>query len=132
MDYVGGYALALDMTDRGLQSKLKSKGLPWSLAKGFDTSCPISKFISTDEIADPTNVQLKLTVNGDVRQDGNTRDMIFTIPFLISWISERFKLESGDVILTGTPSGVGPVKAGDLVEASLVGVTKMEFKVEKN
>ncbi|KAL7754212.1 Acylpyruvase fahd1, mitochondrial [Sorochytrium milnesiophthora] len=119
MSVVGGYALALDMTARNLQDAAKKAGLPWSAAKGFDTFTPISDFIEAKRIADPHNVDLWLTVNGNVKQDGNTRNMIFDIPSLIAHVSGIMKLEVGDVILTGTPKGVGAVKAGDVVEAGL-------------
>lgn len=130
LSYIGGYTLALDMTDRIAQGKAKKAGLPWSVAKGFDTACPVSAFIPKEKIADPQNVDLWLKVNGDVRQKANTSEMIFTIPFLISWISEHFTLEPGDLILTGTPSGVGPVKAGDRIECGLGDIVTMSFSVE--
>lgn len=119
MSHVAGYVLALDMTARNVQDELKKKGHPWLLAKGFDTSCPISDFIPKEKVSDVANLNLKLTVNGAVKQNGNTSDMIFTIPYLIAYISKYFKLEHGDLILTGTPSGVSPVKNGDVIEASL-------------
>lgn len=130
MDYVGGYALALDMTDRAAQNRAKTAGLPWSHAKGFDTACPISPFITKDKIPDPQNVDLWLKVNGTVRQKANTKDMIFKIPFLISWISHHFTLEPGDLILTGTPPGVGPVKAGDTIQCGLGNLVTMSFPVQ--
>ncbi|KAK2147735.1 hypothetical protein NP493_3385g00006 [Ridgeia piscesae] len=107
LSHIGGYVLALDMTDRILQMKLKSTGLPWALAKGFDTSCPVSDFIVKDKIPDPQEVDLWLKVNGKMRQEGNTKNMIFSIAFLVSWLSRHFTLERGDVILTGTPFGWG-------------------------
>ena len=129
LSHIGGYVLALDMTDRVLQMKLKSTGLPWVLAKGFDTSCPVSDFIVKDKIPDPQAVDLWLKVNGKMRQEGNTKNMIFSIAFLVSWLSRHFTLERGDVILTGTPSGVGPVKVGDVIECGLGTVAKMSFPV---
>lgn len=131
LDHIGGYILALDMTDRVAQQKAKKAGLPWSIAKGFDTSCPVSEFIPKDKIADPQNVDLWLKVNGEMRQTGNTKDMIFPIPFLVNWISHRFTLDVGDVILTGTPSGVGPVKDGDVIDCGLGDLAKMTFNVKK-
>lgn len=107
-------------------------GLPWSIAKGFDTSCPVSDFIPLDNIPDPQNIDLWLKVNGQMRQNGNTKDMIFKIPFLLSWISFRFTLEPGDLILTGTPEGVGAVKLGDQIECGLGKLVKMTFNVEKH
>lgn len=130
MNHVGGYILALDMTDRGKQAALKKKGLPWAIAKGFDTSCPVSDFIPKEKIPDPQNVPLWLKVNGEMKQNGNTKDMIFTIPNLVSWISQHFTLEPGDVVLTGTPSGVGPVKAGDVIDCGLADIISMKYKVE--
>ena len=119
MDHVSGYVLALDMTCRHIQDQLKKQGHPWLLAKGFDTSCPISDFISKSQVPDENNLSLKLTVNGQIKQNGNTRDMIFDIPFLINYISQYFRLEQGDLILTGTPAGVSAVKHGDVIEAEL-------------
>ncbi|KAL4231605.1 Acylpyruvase fahd1 [Mactra antiquata] len=130
MNYVGGYVLALDMTARDFQDEAKKKGQPWSLAKGFDTSCPVSNFIDKDTLSDPSNVRLWLKVNNAIKQDGSTSDMIFSIPYLISYISKYFKLEEGDVILTGTPEGVGPVSNGDVIEAGLGDIISMKFTVE--
>lgn len=104
--------------------------MPWTLAKGFDTSCPIGDLISTDKLQQPDNVQLWLKVNGQTKQDGNTKDMIFSIPYLISYISKYFTLEEGDVILTGTPSGVGPVDKGDIIDAGISDITSFKFQVE--
>ncbi len=105
-------------------------GLPWSIAKGFDTSCPVGCFIPKDKIPDPQNTELWLKVNGVVKQQGNTSDMIFSVPYLISLISEHFSLEPGDLVLTGTPEGVGPVKSGDVIECGIPNVTEMSFNVK--
>lgn len=99
------------------------------MAKGFDTSCPVSELIEKDKITDPANVHLKCWVNGDLRQHGHTKDMIFSVPKLISFISNYFSLNEGDLILTGTPAGVGPVKEGDVIRGEMTGVTTMEFSV---
>lgn len=112
------------------QDEAKKKGHPWTLAKGFDTSCPIGDLISKDKLPNPENVQLWLKVNGQTKQDGNTKDMIFNIPFLISYISKYFTLEEGDVILTGTPSGVGPVDKGDVIDAGIGEISSFRFQVE--
>lgn len=112
------------------QDEAKKKGHPWTLAKGFDTSCPIGDLISKDKLPNPENVQLWLKVNGQTKQDGNTKDMIFDIPFLISYISKYFTLEEGDVILTGTPSGVGPVDKGDVIDAGIGEISSFRFQVE--
>ena len=105
-------------------------GLPWSVAKGFDTSCPVSAFIPKEKIPDAQTIELWLKVNSIMKQKGNTKDMIFAIPYLISWISERFTLESGDLVLTGTPDGVGPVKTGNTIHCGITDVTEMTFSVK--
>eukprot|EP01136_Pigoraptor_vietnamica_P009027 Opistho-1_new@45107 len=128
MDYVAGYALALDMTDRIAQDALKSKGLPWTLAKGLDTFCPISDFIEKGRI-DHTNCHLWLKIDGVTKQDGNTRDMLFPIPMLIQAVSRHMTLEPGDLLLTGTPAGVGPVKPGETITAGIGDIIKMSFPV---
>ncbi|KAJ7766638.1 hypothetical protein B0H16DRAFT_1661323 [Mycena metata] len=117
--HVAGYALAVDMTARNLQDQVKKRGLPWSAAKGFDTFTPISSFIPKDQVADPYNLGLSLKINGAFKQNGTTADMIFKIPRLIEHISSIMTLEEGDLVLTGTPSGVGAVAPGDKVECSL-------------
>jgi len=130
MEYVGGYTLALDMTARDLQDEAKKKGHPWTLAKGFDGACPIGTFIPKESVKDPHDLDLWLKVNGQLRQNGNTKDMHFTINTLLEYISGYFTLEPGDLILTGTPAGVGPVRSGDVIEAGIEGVTKFTFKVQ--
>ncbi|XP_014668546.1 PREDICTED: acylpyruvase FAHD1, mitochondrial-like [Priapulus caudatus] len=130
MNHVGGYVLALDMTARDLQAKAKKKGHPWLIAKGFDTSCPVSEFIPLKMIPDPNSVQLWLKVNGATRQDGTTADMIFGIAELLSYISTYFTLEEGDLVLTGTPSGVGEVVEGDVITCGLGNLAEMSFSVE--
>ncbi|KAL8486198.1 hypothetical protein ACS0TY_022573 [Phlomoides rotata] len=129
MDYVGGYGVALDMTAREIQATAKSAGLPWSVAKGQDTFTPISSIIPKSMLPDPHNVELWLKVDGEIRQKGSTSDMIFKIPFLISHISSIFTLLEGDVILTGTPKGVGPVKVGQKIEAGITGLLDIHFDV---
>ncbi|CAF0801846.1 unnamed protein product [Didymodactylos carnosus] len=116
---VGGYVLALDMTARKIQDELKKQAHPWLLAKGFDCSCPIGEFIPKENLSKVDNINLWLKVNGQMKQNGNTKDMIFSVGNLISYISKYITLEYGDLILTGTPSGVGPVKRGDQIEAGL-------------
>ncbi|KAF9520017.1 hypothetical protein BS47DRAFT_1455801 [Hydnum rufescens UP504] len=117
--HVLGYALAIDMTARNIQDKVKKAGLPWSAAKGFDTFTPISSFIPKSAIPDAHNVNLWLKVNGAFRQNGNTSDMLFQIPRLIEHVSSIMALEEGDLILTGTPSGVGPILEGDKITAGI-------------
>lgn len=128
MDYVGGYCLALDMTARDFQNEAKKKGSPWTMAKMFDTSLPVSAFIPASSIPDPHDVKLWCKVNGEMRQDGNTKDMIFNVPTLISFISQYFTLEEGDMVLTGTPSGVGKVEEGDTITGAIPGVIEISFQ----
>lgn len=161
MEHVAGYTLALDMTARDLQDEAKSKGLPWTEAKGHDTFCPVSDFIEKNKIPDPHNIELWLKVDDQVKQKGNTKDMIFKwvavvsrsnlilgwssgsacslvirdinshyrLPEMISYISHVMTLEPGDLILTGTPSGVGPVPAGSVITCGITGVIDMKFPV---
>ncbi|KAM6299095.1 oxaloacetate tautomerase FAHD1, mitochondrial [Aegotheles albertisi] len=129
MEHVAGYALCLDMTARDTQEECKKKGLPWTLAKGFGSSCPVSDFVPKEKIPDPHKLKIWLKVNGELRQEGETSMMIFSIPYLISYISEIFTLEEGDLILTGSPQGVGSVEAGDEIEAGISGVLSMRFTV---
>ncbi|KAJ6430874.1 hypothetical protein OIU84_018389 [Salix udensis] len=131
MDYVGGYALALDMTAREIQATAKSAGLPWTVAKGQDTFTPISSVLSKSNVPDPDNLELWLKVDGEIRQKGSTKDMIFKIPFLVSHISSIMTLFEGDVILTGTPQGVGPVKIGQKITAGITDLIDVHFNVEK-
>ncbi|KAF9153349.1 hypothetical protein BGX20_004946 [Mortierella sp. AD010] len=118
-EHIAGYTLALDMTARNLQQIAKTQGLPWSTAKGYDTFTPIGELISKDQIPDTNNVDLSLKIDGVTKQNGNTRDMIFKIPNLIEYVSSIMKLQEGDVILTGTPAGVGPVLPGETVTCEL-------------
>lgn len=131
MDHVGGYALALDMTAREIQSSAKSAGLPWTIAKGQDTFTPISSILPRSAVPDPHDLELWLKVDGEIRQKGSTKDMIFTIPYLISHISSIMTLLEGDVILTGTPKGVGPVKAGQKITAGITGLLDVHFDIKK-
>ena len=130
LGYVSGYAVALDLTLRDVQGVQKEKGLPWEIAKAFDTSCPLSDFVPTSQVDNPQELQLKLTVSGEVRQNGNTRDMIRSIAELIAATSAYFTLEEGDVLLTGTPSGVGRIVSGDRLEASIEQVGMLSVSVE--
>ena len=117
------------MTARDIQRIHQAKKWPWFLSKGFDTSCPISEFVPKSLVKDCSNLNLKLTVNGDVKQNGNTKDMIYKIPRIISYISEFIRLEHGDLILTGTPGGVSQVVHGDVIEAFLDDLVSIKFPV---
>lgn len=115
-DYVAGFTCANDVTARDLQKK----DVQFTRGKGFDTFCPLGPCLETD--LDPSKLRLVTRVNGEVRQDGTTADMIFDCAFLIEFISSIMTLEPGDVILTGTPSGVGPLQGGDVVEVEIEGI----------
>lgn len=126
---VAGYGVAIDMTLRDAQDILKKKGLPWDIAKGFDTSCPLSDFVPAGRVADPQNLVIKLSVNGEERQNGSTSLMMNSVARIISYLSGIFTLEEGDVILTGTPAGVGRVVSGDRMEALVEGVGSVSVMV---
>ncbi|VEB97999.1 2-keto-4-pentenoate hydratase/2-oxohepta-3-ene-1,7-dioic acid hydratase (catechol pathway) [Cedecea lapagei] len=116
---IAGYGIALDLTLRELQAKMKKAGQPWEKAKSFDDSCPLSGFVSAADFSgDPQNTALELKINGEIRQQGSTADMIHKIVPLIAYMSRFFTLRPGDVILTGTPEGVGPLNSGDKLELS--------------
>lgn len=119
MDAIEGYAMSIDMTARNTQDEAKKKGLPWSIAKGFDTFLPISNYIPKNKISDPHNVELWLSVNDEARQRDSTNLMMFRIPRQLADISQCMTLEKGDIVLTGTPKGVGSVVVGDVMKAGL-------------
>jgi acylpyruvate hydrolase len=129
LEYVAGYGVAIDLTLRDVQAEQKKKGLPWEIAKGFDTACPLSAFVPADAVGNPQDLRIRLSVNGQPRQDGSTALMIHTIPAVISSMSAIFTLEPGDVILTGTPAGVGPLKSGDEVVAEISRVGSLRVTV---
>lgn len=121
---IAGYGVALDLTLRDIQGKMKKAGQPWEKAKGFDNSCPLSGFIPVAEFdGDPQDTMLDLTVNGETRQHGSTANMIHPIVPLIAYMSRFFTLKAGDVVLTGTPAGVGPLSSGDELAISFHGQT---------
>ncbi|MCB1776697.1 MAG: fumarylacetoacetate hydrolase family protein [Candidatus Competibacteraceae bacterium] len=116
---IAGYGVALDLTLRDLQNELKKKGHPWETAKAFDGSCPLSPFLQPDALPHPQAADLRLRVNGEIRQQGNTQQMMVGIFELIAYISTHFTLQPGDVVLTGTPAGVGPLASGDVLVLNL-------------
>lgn len=130
-NHVDGYALGLDMTARDLQSDAKRNGLPWSVAKGFDTFAPLGPLVKAHDVGDPQNLEFELRVNGEVRQKARTSDMIFSVAFLISYCSRIFTLLPGDLIFTGTPEGVGPVRDGDLLEATGAKLPGLRVKTKR-
>ena len=131
LDYVEGYAVGLDMTARDIQAQAKKKGHPWSVAKGFDTFAPLGDFVPKSKVHNPQNLEIKLSVNGDIRQVGHTGDMHFAVHDLIAYCSTIFTLLPGDLIYTGTPEGVGPVFNGDKMEASIEGMPLLSVTVRR-
>lgn len=131
LNHIDGYALGLDMTARDLQSEAKKKGLPWTVAKGFDTFAPLGPFVKAHDIHDPQDLHLELLVNDEVRQKAHTADMIFSVADLVSYCSTIFTLLPGDLIYTGTPEGVGPVVAGDQLVARCSKIPDLRAKVAR-
>ncbi|MED5609812.1 2-keto-4-pentenoate hydratase/2-oxohepta-3-ene-1,7-dioic acid hydratase (catechol pathway) [Pseudomonas delhiensis] len=129
LDAISGYAPALDLTLRDVQAKLKEKGLPWELAKSFDGAFVLAPFVSADRFPDPTDIGIRLSIDGEVRQDGNSRDMLNPIVPLIQHICGHFSLQPGDVVSTGTPVGVGPLKRGSALVLELPGASRFESRV---
>jgi fumarylpyruvate hydrolase len=129
LDHVYGYGLALDMTRRDLQGEAKKLGRPWEIGKAFERSAPVGEIHRVSEIGHPASGRIELKINGEVRQEGDLNQMIWKVPEMISYLSEYFELAPGDVVLSGTPSGVGPVRKGDRMEASIEGVGTMTVTV---
>ena len=127
---IAGVGVGLDLTLRDLQDNLKSKGHPWEKSKAFDGACPLSAFVAPEQVADLQNVQIRLEVNGEVRQNGNSSLMLNKVLPLISYISEFFTLEPGDVVMTGTPAGVGPIEIGDALKVELEGIVSVSSFVK--
>jgi fumarylpyruvate hydrolase len=129
LDHVYGYAVGLDMTRRDLQGEAKKLGRPWDTGKAFDHSAPCSAIVPAAKIGHPAKGRISLKVNGEIRQDGDLSQLIWNIPDTIAYLSTLFALAPGDLIYSGTPAGVGPVKKGDTLEGSVEGVGTIKFKV---
>jgi 2-keto-4-pentenoate hydratase/2-oxohepta-3-ene-1,7-dioic acid hydratase in catechol pathway len=127
--YYDEIGLGIDFTARDLQTKLKSKGLPWDLAKGFNGSAPISDFVSKEKY-NLKSLNFSLEVNGALKQQGNTSMMLFDFDFIVSFVSRYFTLKKGDLIFTGTPEGVGPVKIGDKLKGMIEGEEFFHFEIK--
>jgi len=128
-DCVFGYGVALDMTRRDLQSACKQAGRPWEVGKAFEHSAPASALATVTDIGHATAGAITLTVNGEMRQRGDLSQMIWQAPEIIAYLSTLFTLAPGDVILTGTPAGVGPVRRGDRLQSRIAGVGELRCKV---
>lgn len=129
LDAISGFAPALDLTLRDKQAELKAKGLPWEVAKSFDGAAVIAPFVSNATFADLADIPVRLTINGEVRQDGNSSLMLNPIVPMIQYMAGCFSLQAGDVILTGTPAGVGPLNVGDELVLELPGASRFESSV---
>ncbi|GAB3920050.1 fumarylacetoacetate hydrolase family protein [Mucilaginibacter myungsuensis] len=128
--YFDEIGLGIDFTARDIQSRHKEKGLPWELAKGFDGSAPISEFVPKANFADLYDINIKLDINGQTRQDGNTKDLLFSFERLIAFVSKYITLKKGDLIFTGTPAGVSKVAIGDHLEGYLQGEKMLDFWIK--
>lgn len=129
--YYDSIGIGIDFTARDLQQKAKEKGLPWDIAKGFNGSAPVSdRFLPVTDIKDPGNINFSLKINGELRQQGNTSLMLFGFDYIISYLSKFFTLRTGDLIFTGTPKGVGPVKVGDILSAYIEDEKLLEFEIK--
>ncbi len=126
---VFGYGVSLDMTRRDLQGQMKKLGRPWEIGKAFENSAPCSELIPAEDIGHPSQGAVWLKINGEIRQEGDLNQMIWKIPEMISYLSELFTLQAGDIILTGTPSGVGPVQRGDRLHGHVEGVGDLNLTV---
>ena len=123
MKHVAGYTIANDVTARDMQKAAKDKCEPWTLSKGMDTFLPIGPYlVPADAVDDPHNLSIELSVGNETRQKSNTSFMLFNIPTIISYVSQYITLMPGDIICTGTPEGVGPIKSGDLVQCKIEGL----------
>jgi 2-keto-4-pentenoate hydratase/2-oxohepta-3-ene-1,7-dioic acid hydratase in catechol pathway len=129
-NYYDEVGLGIDFTARDIQSKHKEKGLPWELAKAFDNSAPISIFQPKSDFEDLYNLNFELKVNGESRQVGHTKDLLFSFEKIISFVSQYITLKKGDLIFTGTPQGVGKINKGDKLEAWLEGKQLLNFDVK--
>jgi len=132
-EFAAGYyqevSLGIDFTARDLQKELKQKGHPWEIAKGFDHSAAVGTFVPLEGL-DSTALKFQLHKNEALVQDGNTHDLIFDFEYLICYVSQFFKLQMGDLLFTGTPAGVGPVKIGDELEGTLEGQKLLQCEIK--
>jgi acylpyruvate hydrolase len=129
-NYFEEVALGVDFTARDIQSRHKEKGLPWELAKAFDSSAPVSAFVPKAQFADLKNINFKLDVNGEARQVGNTSNMLFSFEYIIAFVSKYITLKKGDLIFTGTPQGVAKVNVGDRLKGYLEDEKMLDFYVK--
>ena len=129
MSHVWGYAVGIDLTRRDLQAWAKKGGKPWEVSKGFDHSAPIGTMVRAEGIATPLKGAIELRVNGETRQSADISDMTWDLPHVIAELSKYFELFPGDLIMTGTPAGVGAVVKGDRLEGSITGIGTVECRI---
>lgn len=129
LDHVYGYAVGLDMTRRDLQDECKKAGRPWEIGKAFEHSAPMGEIVPASLIGHPENGAIWLKVNGEIRQQGDLNHMIWKVPEMISYLSGLFELQPGDLIMSGTPSGVGAIVRGDVMEGHVEGIGTLRAKV---
>jgi|SRR5690606_24891690 len=129
--YYDSIGIGIDFTARDLQQKAKEKGLPWDIAKGFNGSAPVSdKFIPVKDFKELKNINFSLQIDGELKQQGNTSLMLFSFDYIISYLSKFFTLRTGDLIYTGTPKGVGPVKIGNVLSAYIENEKLLEVEIK--
>lgn len=131
LNHVAGYAVALDLTLRDLQSRAKKEGGPWALAKGFDGSAPVGAFVPRSTVHDPHDLAIQLEVNGEVKQSARTSSLIHPIEDLLAFVSRFMSLEPGDILLTGTPEGVGPLEDRDRLVARIEGLPELRVEISR-
>ncbi len=129
-NYIAGYGIGIDVTARDIQEIAKKGGKPWAVAKGFRYSAPISDFIPAEEIIDNSSFDLKLWIDGELKQSGNTKDMERTVEQLVSYLSKVFSLRKGDLVFTGTPEGVGKINSGNVITVKLNNEISLNIKVK--
>lgn len=129
LEHIWGYGVGIDMTRRDLQGVAKKMGRPWEIGKAFERSAPANALVPASEIGHPESGRVTLSINGELRQDGDLNQMIWKTQEMIAYLSEHFELAPGDLIMSGTPAGVGPVKKGDVLEGAVEGVGEIKVTV---
>lgn len=129
LDHLLGYAVGIDFTLRDIQTECKKKGKPWAVAKGFRGSSPVSDIVKAEDAGNVQNLDIRLAVNDELKQSGNTSQMIFSVKFIVSYLSKIFGLRKGDLIFTGTPAGIATLKTGDKVRAEIQNIGELNVTI---